>query len=43
MWEDNNKMDLGEKGVDGANLKQTAQVRVEWGAFVNTVMKLRIP
>jgi len=41
-WEDKIKLDLGEKGVDGANLMQLAQDRVQWGAFVNMVMKLRI-
>jgi hypothetical protein len=42
-WEDNIKMDLREIGNDGANLIQLAQDRVQWLAFVNTVMNLRIP
>jgi hypothetical protein len=42
-WEDNIKMDLGEIGIDGANLIRLAQDRVQWLAFVNTVMNLRIP
>jgi hypothetical protein len=43
MWEDNIKMDLGERGIDGANLIRLAQDRVQWRAFVNTVMNLRVP
>jgi hypothetical protein len=39
-WEDNIKMDLREKGIDGANWIQMAQDRVQWRAFVNTVMNL---
>jgi hypothetical protein len=42
-WEDNIKMDLGEIGIDGVNWIQLAQNRVQWRAFVNTVMNLRIP
>jgi hypothetical protein len=42
-WEDNIKMDLREIGIDGANWIQLAQNRVQWRAFVNTVMKLRVP
>jgi hypothetical protein len=42
-WEDNIKMDLGEIGIDGANRIQLAQNRVQWWAFVNTVMNLRVP
>jgi hypothetical protein len=41
-WEDNIKMDLREIGIYGANWIQLAQGRVQWRAFVNTVMKLRI-
>jgi hypothetical protein len=36
-------MDLREIGIDGANWIQLAQDRVQWGAFVNAVMKLRAP
>jgi hypothetical protein len=43
MWEDNIKLDLGEIGIDGANWIQLAQDRVQWRAFVNTVMNLRVP
>jgi hypothetical protein len=39
-WEDNIKMDLREKVIDGANWIQLAQDRVQWRAFVNTVMNL---
>jgi hypothetical protein len=42
-WEDNIKMDLGEMWIDGANWIRLAQDRVQWRAFVNTVMKLRVP
>jgi hypothetical protein len=42
-WEDNIKLDLMEKGIDGANWIRLAQDRVQWQAFVNTVMKLRVP
>jgi hypothetical protein len=42
-WEDNNKMDLREIGIDGANWFQLAQDRVQWRACVNTVMNLRVP
>jgi hypothetical protein len=42
-WEDNIKMDLGEIGIDGANWIRLAQDRVQWRAFVNTVMNLRVP
>jgi hypothetical protein len=42
-WEDNIKMDLGETGIDGANWVRLAQDRVQWRAFVNTVMNFRVP
>jgi hypothetical protein len=42
-WEDNIKMDLREIGIDGANWIQLVQDRVQWSAFVNTVMNLRVP
>jgi hypothetical protein len=42
-WEDNIKMDLREIGIDGANWIQLAQDRVQWRAFVNTVMNLWVP
>jgi hypothetical protein len=42
-WEDNIKMDLRETGTDAANRIQLAQNRVQWRAFVNTVMNLRVP
>jgi hypothetical protein len=41
--EDNIKMDLRVVGIDGANLIQLAQNRVQWRAYVNTVMNLRVP
>jgi hypothetical protein len=42
-WEDNIKMDLREIGIDGVNWIQLAQDRIQWRAFVNMVMNLRIP
>jgi hypothetical protein len=42
-WEDNIKMDLGEIGIDGTNWIRLAQDRVQWRAFLNTVMNLRVP
>jgi hypothetical protein len=42
-WEDNIKLELRETGLDGANWIQLAQDRVQWWAFVNTVMKVRVP
>jgi hypothetical protein len=36
-------MDLREIGFDGANWIQLAQDRVQWRAFVNTVMNLPVP
>jgi hypothetical protein len=41
--EDNIRLDLGETGIDGANWFLLAQDGVQWRAFVNTVMKLRVP
>jgi hypothetical protein len=41
--EDNIKMDLREIGIDGMNWIRLAQDRVQWRAFVNTVMNLRVP
>jgi hypothetical protein len=42
-WEDNIKMDLKEKGIDGVNWIRLAQDSVHWRAFLNTVMNLRVP
>jgi hypothetical protein len=41
--EDNIKMDLREIGIDGSKWIQLAQDRVQWWAFVNTMMNLRVP
>jgi hypothetical protein len=41
-WDDNIKLDLREIGIDGANWIQLAQNRVQWRAFVNTAMNLRV-
>jgi hypothetical protein len=42
-WEYNIKMDLREIGIDEANWIRLAQDRVQWQAFVNMVMNLRVP
>jgi hypothetical protein len=42
-WEDNIKMDVREIWIDVANWIQMAQDRVQWRAYVNTVMNLRVP
>jgi hypothetical protein len=42
-WKDNIKLDLGEIGIDGANMIQLAQDKVQWQAFVNMVMNLWVP
>jgi hypothetical protein len=42
MWEDNIKMDITEIGIDGASWIWLAQDRVQWRAFVNTVINLRV-
>jgi hypothetical protein len=41
-WE-YNMMDLTEIGIDGTNWIRLAQDRVQWWAFVNTVMNLGVP
>jgi hypothetical protein len=42
-WEDSIKMDLREIGINGVNLIHLALDRVQWRAFVNTVMSFRVP
>jgi hypothetical protein len=42
-WEDNIKLGLRETGIDGANWILLAQDRVQWRAFVNSVMNFRVP
>jgi hypothetical protein len=42
-WEDNIKMDLRETGIEEANWIRLAQDMVQWWAFVNMVMNLRVP
>jgi hypothetical protein len=41
-WEDNIKMDLRDIGIDGANWIKLAPAKVQWRAFVNTEMNLRV-
>jgi hypothetical protein len=36
-------MDLNKMGIDGANWIQLAQDRVQWWAFMNMAMNLRVP
>jgi hypothetical protein len=40
-WEDNIKIDF--RKIDGANWIRLARDRVQWRAFVKTVMNLRVP
>jgi hypothetical protein len=42
-WEYKIKMDLRKMGINGANWIQLAQDRVQWRAFVDRAMKLRVP
>jgi hypothetical protein len=42
-WKNNIKLDLREIRIDGANWIRLAQDRVQWWAFVNMVMNLRVP
>jgi hypothetical protein len=42
-WGVNIKLDFREIGVDVVNWIQLAQDRVQWWAFVKTVMNLRVP
>jgi hypothetical protein len=42
-WEDNVKIDLREIGINGTNWIRLAQDRVQWRAFVNTIMNLQVP
>jgi hypothetical protein len=42
-WEDNIKIDLREKEIDGANWILQAHGRVQWRAFVSSVMNLQVP
>jgi hypothetical protein len=42
-WEYNIKTELREIGIDGANWIRLNQYRVQWRAFVNTVVNLRVP
>jgi hypothetical protein len=35
-------MDIREKGIDGANWVLLAQDRVQWWAFVSTIMNLQV-
>jgi hypothetical protein len=41
--EDNIKLDLREIGIERANWIRLAQDRVQWRAFVSTVVNLRVP
>jgi hypothetical protein len=41
-WDDNIKMDVREIGIDVANWIWLVQDRIQWWAFVNTVMNLQV-
>jgi hypothetical protein len=42
-WEDNIKMDFRETEVHGANWIQLAHDTIQWRAFVNSLINLRVP
>jgi hypothetical protein len=42
-WVDYIKMDLGERVWDGMNWIGLIKDRVQWRAFVNAVMNIRVP
>jgi hypothetical protein len=42
-WDDNIKIDLRQIGIDRTNWIKLAQDSVQWRAFANTVMNLRVP
>jgi hypothetical protein len=42
-WKDNIKMDVKEIEIDGANWIRLARDRVQWWAFVSTVVNLHVP
>jgi hypothetical protein len=42
-WENIIKMDLREIGINVTNWIRLAQDRVQWRAFVSTIMNLRAP
>jgi hypothetical protein len=43
MWDDNIRTDLREIGIYGANWIRLVQDRVQWWAFVNTIMNFQVP
>jgi len=42
-WEDNIKLCIQEVGCGGTDWIELAQDRDRWRAFVNAVMKIRVP
>jgi hypothetical protein len=42
-WKNNIKINLRKRGIDGASWIRLAQDRVQWRAFVYTVMNLWVP
>ena len=42
-WEDNNRMDLEEIGINAGNWVDSAQDRNYWRALVNAALNLRVP
>jgi hypothetical protein len=44
MWDDNINMDLREIGIEGAKrIRLLCLDKVQWRAFVNTMINLRVP
>ena len=42
-WEDNNRMDLKEIGINTGNSVDSAQDRDYWRALVNATLNIRVP
>ena len=42
-WEDNNKMDLEEIGINAGNWADSAQDSDYWRALVNAALNFRVP
>ena len=42
-WEDNNRMDLEEIGINAGNWVDSAQDRDYWRVLVNAALNLRVP
>ena len=42
-WEDNIEMDLREMGCDAGDWIDLPQDRIQWQAYIRTVMNLQVP